>query len=267
VNTIDARFGDYRDVLRDVEGDLLLADTPYSEETHKGHNEALRRIVRPEDETKLRVDSRTGKPFKQGKSERTPITYAPWGEGDVWEFVRFFHPRIRGWMVTITDDVLAPAWKRAMADAGRYVFAPLPLVEVGSRVRLVGDGPSSWTCWIIVSRPKKKEFATWGTLQGAYIGSGRGDRVYAGGKDTELACAMVRDYSRPGGRVVDPTFGSGTHLLAAAIEGRTAVGAESDRAAFELAQTRIARGYTPSLLTSLDAPAYEQSDLFAPEAP
>ena len=41
-----------------------------------------------------------------------------------------------------------------MRAAGRYVFSPIPLVDEGMTVRLRGDGPSSWTCWLCVGRPR-----------------------------------------------------------------------------------------------------------------
>jgi site-specific DNA-methyltransferase (adenine-specific) len=180
-------------------------------------------------------------------------------------FVAQWARRCRGWFCTITDHVLAPTWTVALAAEGRYVFAPTPIVETGSRVRLTGDGPSSWTCWLVVARPKTPEFVRWGTLPGAYIGSGKGDREHIGGKDTGIMRAIVRDYSRPGDLIADPCCGAGTTLIAAAIEGRRAIGAELDLATFAKAQARIARGYTPSLLTQLDAPRAEQIDMFAPQ--
>lgn len=59
--------------------------------------------------------------------------------------------------------------------------------------------------------------------------------------------AIVRDYSRRGDLVCDPTAGGGTTLLAAAIEGRRAIGAEVDDETFRAAKRRLAAGYTPAL--------------------
>jgi DNA modification methylase len=59
--------------------------------------------------------------------------------------------------------------------------------------------------------------------------------------------ALVRDYSRSGQLVCDPCAGGGTTLLAAAIEGRSAVGAEMMPEHYAIAQKRIGRGYTPTL--------------------
>ena len=62
-----------------------------------------------------------------------------------------------------------------------------------------------------------------------------------------LMRAIIRDYTRPGDLVCDPCAGGGTTLLAAAMEGRRAVGAEIDPKTYALAQKRIARGYTPTM--------------------
>jgi site-specific DNA-methyltransferase (adenine-specific) len=72
----------------------------------------------------------------------------------------------------------------------------------------------------------------------------------AGGKPLWLMRAIVRDYTRPGDLVCDPCAGGATTLLAAAMEGRRAVGAEMDPVTFEKASKRLAQGYTPDLFTA-----------------
>lgn len=206
--------------------DTLIADPPYSVATHAGHNAGRR------------GDGR----------QRRDLGYQPWGRVEVEEFVQFFSPRTRGWFVVFTDDELAAVWKRVLRDVGRYVFAPLPFVEPGSRVRLRGDGPSSWTCWIVVARPRTLEFANWGTLPGAYVAP-RGTRERLklpadlkhciGHKTQWIMRSLVRDYSRPGDLILDPCAGGGSTLIAAAAEGRHALGAEMDPASRELAGWRI----------------------------
>lgn len=230
---IDLRLGRYQDVLADVEPDALILDAPYSARTHAGHNNATR-------------DDGAHDPAYGHRMNTRQINYAPWSEADVAECVRFFSDRTRGWIVTITDHRLAVVWADMLAAAGRYVFdQPVPLVEIGSRVRLTGDGPSSWTCWIIVARPRS--LVGWGTRPGAYIYTGRGDRVVMGGKRLDAMRALVRDYSRPADLVCDPCAGGGTTLIGAAIERRRAVGAEMMPDHHAIAVARAARGYTPTL--------------------
>ena len=251
---IDLRCGPWQTALADVEMvDAVIVDAPYSARTHGGHDAA---------------PTVGGDPFKRsthglqkggmskfweysdGTSrvpcDRRAINYGGWTPDDVRAFVSSWSPRCRGWMVTITDHTLAPAWAAAMADAGRYVFAPLPWFAPGSRVRLTGDGPSSWTCWIIVGRPRSGTYRDgtaahkWGTLPGGYnVTSERGSHI--GGKPSKLMRMLVNDYSRPGDLICDPCAGWATTLLAAAQEGRRAVGSEMDPETYADALKRLDR--------------------------
>jgi hypothetical protein len=239
--TIDLRLGRWQDVMQDVECDALICDPPYSARTHG---------------------------CQQGKDlGRTMLSYAAWSEDDISAFVNHWGPRTRGWIAVITDHILVPIFASAMEmpeNGGRYVFAPIPIVETGSRVRLTGDGPSSWTCYLVVGRPKCEPYSKWGTLPGAYIGSGRGDREHIGGKDSGIMRAIVRDYSRPGDLVCDPCLGAATTAYAAACEGRRFVGCEMDPETFAKAQKRVSRGYTPTLFDA-DRPMVQRSLLGSDE--
>lgn len=245
MTAIDLRLGDWRDVLADVEPDCVIADPPYSERTHGA----------------LAHASRAERDIPDPSKATHAVPYAAWSDAEMVAFCEHWSPRTRGWMVLITDHTLGRVAEQALQEAGRYVFAPLPLVEVGSRVRLAGDGPSSWTCWVIIAaRPSSREFSRWGTLPGAYVYSGKGDRVMIGGKSTTAMRAIVRDYSLPNDLVCDPTAGAGTGLIAAAIEGRRAVGAELDPVTHAKAMKRIAKGYTPTMFHESAAQA-EQEEL------
>lgn len=256
MTTADLRFGRWQDVLHDVECDALIVDAPYSARTHSGHDDgtAAANRVTAEDERRMRVDKRTGAVYAVGVNRRKPIAYEAWAAADVAAFVSSWEPRTRGWFVTITDHVLAPVWADALAALGRYVFSPLAFVAPGSRVRLGGDGPAQWACWIVVARPRS--LSKWGALPGAYVmpggmndrkASGSAASQVIGGKPLWLMQSLVRDYSKPGNVVCDPCAGGATTLLAASIEGRRAVGAECDEHHFAIASKRLARGYTPAL--------------------
>jgi site-specific DNA-methyltransferase (adenine-specific) len=196
-------------VMGERRADLLFVDAPYSERTHSGHLA----------------------PFGNDGIDRKALAYAAWSSETVTAFCAAWLPVTSGWVASITDHILAPTWAEEMERSGRYVFAPLPWVEIGSRVRLTGDGPSGWTCWVVVSRPRRLPFSRWGTLPGAYIGPGdkrrRPDRI-VGGKSFPLMRDIIRDYSRPGDLVVDPCLGGGTTMVAALAEGRRFVGMERD---------------------------------------
>lgn len=204
--------------------DALIVDAPYSAVTHGGHDVMVEHLG-AEDNVR-----RTAK--------RRAISYPAWHERDVASFVADWSALVSGWFVTITDHVLAPAWIDALDDAGRYTFAPLPLVETGGRVRLSGDGPSSWTTWIVVARPRARAFMSWGTLPGAYVvGAERKDVV--GGKPISAMERLVEDYTRPGDLVCDPCMGAGTTLLAAKLLGRRYIGGDLDEKHVEIARERL----------------------------
>ena len=231
---IDIRCGDYRQVLADVTCDAVIVDAPYSAKTHSGHDESAHGHA----DLLSQRTSKSGKVYAPTENHMRPITYAAWSSADVAEFCDFWRDRCTGWIISVTDHVLAPVWMAELERTGRYVFAPLPWVAPGSRVRLSGDGPSSWTCWIIVARPKSRKFASWGTLPGAYIINA--DREgHIGGKPVKLMRELIDDYSRPGDTICDPCMGFGTTGAACIMEGRNFIGAELDPDTFAHAQVRL----------------------------
>lgn len=211
-SSISLRLGRYQDVMQDVEADCCIDDPPYSEKTHDGQSE-------------LRGD----------------LQYSAWTPDDVHEFVAFVAPRTRSWMAVMTDDVLAPHYREAYEAAGRFSFAAVPLLA--HQPRLGGDGPGSGAVWLCVCRPRERRFAQWGSLPCwyNYVREVSATGVL-GAKPLSLMRAIVRDYSKPGDLIADYTFGGATTLLAAALEGRRAIGAEMDPETFEKAQLRIAHG-------------------------
>lgn len=114
-------------------------------------------------------------------------------------------------------------------------------------MRLSGDGPASWTCYLMVARPRTVAGKTWRSLPGAYVV--RQDRdARIGGKPLSLMRAAVRDYSDPSDLVCDPFAGYGTTGIAAAQMGRRFVGAECDPAAHAEAVARMERAARQAVL-------------------
>lgn len=210
--------------------DAVITDPPYSERCHAGH------------------DSGAGK--ARDDAERKSLGYAALSLADVETLAASYANACNGWIVWMTDSDLALEVRSALERQGRYAFAPLPFYQPGRSVRLTGDGPSSWTDWIVVARTKAQ--SKWGTLPGGYIaGQGWNDKARMGGKPTLLMDALVADYSRPGQVVLDTHMGAGTTGVSCVKAGRKFIGCEIDPGAFELACRRIEQ-------------AHAQADMFIP---
>ena len=212
-------LGDCREIIPDLpQVNAIICDPPYSARCHSGH------------------DSISGK--SRDKSERAVLGYSALTPIDVEELADMYAKACSGWIVWMTDSDLALVVRAAMERAGRLAFAPLPFFQAGRSVRLSGDGPCSWTDWIVVARTKAQ--SKWGTLPGGYVaGSGWNDKARMGGKPTLLMDALVSDYSRRGDLVLDSHMGAGTTGVSAARLGRPFIGIEVDAEAFESACIRI----------------------------
>lgn len=205
--------------------DHVITDPPFSARTHSGHNAS--------------ASGHAG----QGKdaARRSALGYEPFSESDCVAAARRFVVACSGWIVCMTDHSLAPAYCRELEAAGRYTFAPLPYFAPGSTVRLSGDGPCSWTTWLIVARTAAQ--SKWGTLPGGYVARPGWIKSVErmGGKPTGLMRCLVSDYSREGELILDPYMGFGTTILAAKEMGRRAIGIEVDEAACEHAAKRLSQ--------------------------
>lgn len=216
----DLRLGRWQDAL--ISGgavDAVIADPPFSKRTH---------------------DSRPTRADGVDAAGLAP-DFEPWSESDVHEFVAHWSRRARGWLVCLCDDIMIPWYRAAYVAQGRMDFAPVPCVIRSMSVRTRGDGPSSWSVYAMVSRPRGAEFASWGTLPGAYVGDRELGAEGGRGKPSWLMRAIVRDYSRAGDLVCDPLAGYGATLIAALDEGRRCIGAERDHAAYDEAHRRAAQ--------------------------
>lgn len=225
--------------------DACITDAPYSDVTHAGHDGVLNRgqYKGPRGPSTLR-DPAKG---------RRKISYKPWTDQDVIAACVSWCTITRGWIVSITDHVLAPIWKQEIARwappeqeqkgcgdsrwENRYTFAPLQFMDTGSRVRLTGDGPALWSVQIVVGRPKYEPYSKWGSLPGGYV-MPPGQTDYSplvGGKPLWLMRELVSDYSREGDLILDPCAGGGTTGRAAKDLGRRAILIEQDPQTCELA--------------------------------
>ncbi len=241
-----------KQILNGRQIDHLIFDAPYSEKTHAGHANGKLTSDRAAAFAKANKDNPTpesrysARKSEHGESGRRDIDYPHFTPEDCVNFSNLWLPHTKGWVMSITDDILAPVWKKSFEDLDRYAFAPVPLVETGSRVRMSGDGPSNWTCYCMVARPKTREYASWGTLPGAYVQAGErrmnshaGPSRIMGGKPLKSMIDIVNDYSKKGELVVDPFVGGGTTCVAAKMVGRKSIGITIDAGHAKIAASEL----------------------------
>lgn len=215
--------GDCREILPQLpQVDLVLTDPPYSERTHSGHD----------------ASASGHKGFGNDGAKRSSLGYAALSPQDCSLLGDLFCGVCKKWIVWMSDHILIPSIHATLEANRRYVFAPIPFYSPGSRVRLSGDGPSSWTVWITVARTAM--LSTWGTLPGGYYGPGWKSE-FMGGKPLQLMTALVSDYSRISETILDPFMGSGTTVRAAKDLGRKAIGIDIEERYCEIAARRLAQ--------------------------
>lgn len=239
----DLRLGKWQEVLRDVEMvDAVITDPPFSERTDGGYRSGSD----PGGLTPRRQRSRArGMP-----RQRNEMPYAPIDAGYVAEFVAAWVPRVRHWFVIFGDHVSARWWTDAFDTAGLLTFAPVPWVKPDGCPRFMADGPANSCEWITVARHRRLPVVR-ESRPGFYCTPIARDGLITGGKPIDLMRAVVRDYTRPGDLIAEPHAGSGTTLIAAAIEGRRCVAAEMDPATHAVASRRIAAGFTPNMFAGV----------------
>lgn len=227
--SMELRLGKWETALADIGAcDVVIADAPFSARVHKGQ--------------------RTG-----SSTRKATINYDSLTAEDAFRFVDRWGRVGAHWSVVFGDHLAARWWEGAWMAAGWYVFAPLPWVRTNCQPRLVGDGPTSAADYVIVARPKRKlAEGRGGSRRGYYLSThaakpGFNGVSHPGAKDLPLMRALIRDYTMKGDLIVDPYAGIGTTLIAAAIEGRRAIGAEVDPETFEKAVDRLSSGYTADM--------------------
>lgn len=226
---IEIRLGRWQDVLCDItECDALITDPPYSERTHAGQ----------------RTGSETRKPT---------IAYESLTNDGVTDLAAGLHKRTKHWAAIFCDHLGFVSHETCWDFCGWYTFAPVLWLTDTPPPRLAGDGPCNAAEYLMIARPRiRLEADRTGSRPGRYMVRGRyscdAPAGIAGQKNLDGMRALIKDYTLPGDLICDPFAGSGTTLLAAAIEGRRAIGAERDPKTFDLAVRRLSAGYTPATL-------------------
>lgn len=164
----------------------------------------------------------------------------------------------------MVKDVLRKAWRRLKVWRHGYVFGPItPSVvipdEVGGTTELVwdkssmsaGDLASPWgssheNVWFGVKRYTGTRSETAGNLaarlrKGTVLRvnrSGETSRSHPTQKPVDLVAQLIETSSSRGELVFDPFMGTGSTLVAAILEGRRAIGVESEEKYVEKAIER-----------------------------
>lgn len=223
----ELHLGDWRDAdLPKV--DATIEDPPYSERTHGGQ--------RHERATNYRSKGR----HSHALADTGDLGYDALSPEEARDVTETASGVTRGWVCQMTSHDLVGAYEQGFKRAGRYVFAPIPIVIPGMNVRLAGDGPSNWTVYLVVARTTER--ICWGTKPGAYTRytePPRDRKVVKGSKSVALMEAIVGDYTAPGDLVMDRFAGSGTTGVAAIRMGRQFVGWERKPEHFEIALKRL----------------------------
>lgn len=232
--------------LADRSVDHVITDPPYGKRTHK-----------------KQAYGRRGAGYRDGWVTTVGLGYEHLTPKDVAAIGPQLSRVARGWILVMTSHDLVDAWESAL---GRYTFAPLPIVMPGMNVRLAGDGPSSWTVWLIVNRPRG---LVDGTKPGAYVvspgqGPERAENPVKGHKPVALMDAILRDYSSPGELICDPFAGSGTTGVAAKRLGRRFLGFEREPKYHAIAERRIRDAREQYVLPISREPEPKQVELRAP---
>lgn len=216
-------LGDCREIIPSLKGvSHIITDPPYGEGTHKNHDANSKR--------------------RSDRADAQELGYAALTEADVSDIADILQATEAGWIVWFTNFDLSHHVKDCLSRNRRTTFPALPYYHSGRSVRLAGDGPCSWTDFIIVSRPP--ELKKWGTLPGGYVaGKGWSDKARMGGKPTHLMALIVNDYSREGELILDPFMGAGTTGVACLKNGRDFIGIEIDEKAFDISCQRMEDAY------------------------
>lgn len=261
--------GRYQTALAGLRCDHVITDPPYSERTHRGHNEGVSTAERMTDALRrAEAKAAAGLPVtKRGRSgqtgsevlrelrskaaraiskgaDRRSIEYAAWNTPEIRSFAAYMASMGAGWIVAMCSHDQHRDYCAAATAQKRYAFDyPVVWYAPGSRVRMPGDGPANWAAWIAVSRTRA--LSKWGALPGGYAHTTKSDQnagdYRIGGKPVALMTDLVRDYSREGDTVCDPCGGYATTGVAALRLGRRFIGVECDPEAWAHGRDRLAR--------------------------
>jgi len=233
--------GNALQVLQELEAesvDALITDPPYSSGGFTRGDRAADPVVKYQQTSVLNSRHSFSGDNRDGRS------WAYWCTLWLGEALRVVRPA--GYALMFTDWRQLPLATDSLQSGG-FLWRGIAAWDKGLAARAPHTGYFR----------HQAEYVVWGTKGPAAKAHGRGpfpgvyqvpvkqsDKFHLTGKPTELMAHLVKVVA-PGGSVLDPFAGSGTTLLAAAMQGRSAIGAELDERNCEIAAGRLDRAYQP----------------------
>ncbi|MEO1174306.1 MAG: site-specific DNA-methyltransferase, partial [Myxococcota bacterium] len=203
--------------LEDESFDAVITDPPYS-------SGGLHRKNRTKSASEKYSKAANRDELNFDGDMRDQRSFVAWCS--VWMHECWRVTRPGGVMAVFTDWRQLPVTTDAVQAGGWIWRGIVPWDKgLGTRPRIGGfRAQAEYVVW--ASRGELPQKPEVGALPGAFACTiKRSDRHHLTGKPTELMREIVK-VCPPGGRILDPFAGSGTTLVAAALEGRGALGFE-----------------------------------------
>jgi site-specific DNA-methyltransferase (adenine-specific) len=237
--SIDLRCGRWQDVLADVtKCDAVITDPPYDAEAHTQQ----RRVKRGHNRGVVGIDGR--------KACSAPLSFEPLSFELRKESGEFISKIVRRWAIVFCQVESTQEWRSALVPLSYK--RTCVWIKPDAMPQYSGDRPGmgyeSIVCCHAVGRSRWNGGGRVGVF--THNKNSGGKHQHETQKPILLMRQIVSLFSDQGDLILDPFAGSGTTLLAAAIEGRRAIGAEMDPKTFALAVKRLKAGWTPETLFS-----------------
>jgi len=150
---------------------------------------------------------------------------------------------VRRWVGVFSDHEGSDGWHRDLERAGLIYVRTAIWVRVDSAPQISGDRPAQGhECIVIAHAPGERMRWNAHGKRGVYthrVAKKAEGRFHEAQKPLALIRELVRDFTDEGEIVFDPFAGSGTHVLAAKVEGRQGFGFELEAAMARQAAERV----------------------------
>lgn len=215
--------------------DAAIFDPPYSERVHQSVRTAGRRDLPDVGEKKCRTRRTVDLGF-EALSTEVRDAVASWCA-----------KHVRGWSLAFSDVESAHLWQEALSRSGQLTYKRTGAwIRRGGAPQFSGTHPAAGFEAIVMCHRKGRSKWNGGGHAAIYdhpVVANRkgqqGTRYHTAQKPLSLMRELIRLFTNPGDLVLDPFAGVGTTILAAALEGRSAIGIERSAEWAAIARERI----------------------------